>query len=60
MEKFKKILGDALALACTVILTLLVTGLLIFLLMEFHSMMLEVMNNNCYTNVFGELICKVK
>ena len=60
MQKLKRLLTDALAMACLVILTLLFVGLMVFLIMSFHAMLMDVMANNCYTNIFGEVICKIK
>lgn len=60
MPNWKKLLTDALAAAMVIIMTVIVVGLFIVGLFYLHSFVLEVVSENCYTNMFGELICKVK
>lgn len=60
MQRVKKILTDALAIACLVILSILFIGMVIVGMMYLHDFMLDILNENCYTNMFGEVICKVK
>lgn len=60
MKWLKKFLTDMLAGLALVILTVLVVGLIILLTMYLNNFLVDVISNNCYTNMFGEVICKIK
>lgn len=60
MRYFKELLKRAADGVLLLFVVLLLAGAIIIGTLWLHNEMFEVINNRCYTNVFGEVICKIK
>lgn len=56
----KRVLTNILAGVGLVFMTFLIVAIIIIGMFYVHSFVLDIVANGCYTNMFGEEICKVK